>query len=187
MSLKKLSSNNTRTDSKQAQVLAMLHSKQGATIATMMQATGWQPHSVRGFLTAVVRNKLGLNSCLQEDRRRARLPRRREGYPAEAQRQAGSQGSMTGMPRPLNDRAAIEAEIDRVRSLDVDSLRTLWRTTFRSSPPPAFSKDILARFLCWHIQEQAFGGLESQDRKASRWTRAGRPVTSRSLSAHDTL
>jgi hypothetical protein len=32
-----------------------------------------------------------------------------------------------------------------VRSLGVDSLRTLWRTTFRSSPPPAFSKDILAR------------------------------------------
>ena len=72
---------------------------------------------------------------------------------------------MTGMPRPLNDRAAIEAEIDRVRSLDVDSLRTLWRTTFRSSPPPAFSKDILARFLCWHIQEQAFGGLDPKTAK----------------------
>jgi hypothetical protein len=72
---------------------------------------------------------------------------------------------MTGMPRPLIDRAAIEAEIDRVRSLDVDSLRTLWRTTFRSSPPPAFSKDILARFLCWHIQEQAFGGLDPKTAK----------------------
>jgi hypothetical protein len=49
MSLKKLSSNNTRrTDSKQTQVLAMLHSKQGATIATIMEATGWQP--LRGFL-----------------------------------------------------------------------------------------------------------------------------------------
>jgi hypothetical protein len=47
----------------------------------------------------------------------------------------------------------------------VDSLRTLWRTIFRSSPPPAFSKDILARFLCWHIQEQAFGGLDPKTAK----------------------
>src|SRR3982074_1989726 len=69
------------------------------------------------------------------------------------------------MPRPLFDCEAVEAEIDRVRSLGVDSLRTLWRTTFRSSPPPAFSKDILARFLCWHIQEQAFGGLDSKTAK----------------------
>ena len=69
------------------------------------------------------------------------------------------------MPRPSFEREAIEAEIDRVRSLGVDSLRTLWRTTFRSSPPPAFSKDILARFLCWHIQEQAFGGLDPKTAK----------------------
>src|ERR1700731_4692933 len=69
------------------------------------------------------------------------------------------------MPRPLFDCEAIEAEIDRVRSLGVDALRTLWRTTFRSSPPPAFSKDILARFLCWHIQEQAFGGLDPNTAK----------------------
>jgi len=55
---------------------------------------------------------------------------------------------MTGMPRPLFDPEAIEAEIDRVRSLGLDVLRSLWRTTFQSSPPPAFSKDILARFLC---------------------------------------
>jgi Protein of unknown function (DUF2924) len=69
------------------------------------------------------------------------------------------------MPRPSFEREGIEAEIDRVRSLGVDSLRTLWRSTFRSAPPPAFSKDILARFLCWHIQEQAFGGLDPNTAK----------------------
>jgi hypothetical protein len=86
------------------------------------------------------------------------------------------------MSRRSSDREAIEAEIDCIRSLGLDELRTLWRRTFRSSPPPAFSKDLTARFICWHIQEQAFGGLDPRIEKLlDSLSRGDKPTTDRRL------
>jgi hypothetical protein len=51
-----VSSGKTKHD----QILKMLHTRGGATIAAIARVTGWQPHSVRGFLAGVVKKKLGL-------------------------------------------------------------------------------------------------------------------------------
>ena len=49
-----------RSGTKTAKILKLLKQPGGVTLKELTKATGWQPHSVRGFLTAVVRNKLGL-------------------------------------------------------------------------------------------------------------------------------
>ena len=45
---------------KTAQVLELLKRAGGVTAGELMKTTGWQSHSVRGFLSGTVRKKMGL-------------------------------------------------------------------------------------------------------------------------------
>jgi hypothetical protein len=63
---------------KQAHAIVMLRAPAGATIAKLMTATDWQPHSIRGFLAGIVRKKLGLN-LVSDQTEKGRVYRIREG------------------------------------------------------------------------------------------------------------
>ena len=50
-----------RKGSKKAIVLEMLRRPEGASLKDIMEATGWQAHSVRGFISGSLTKKMGLN------------------------------------------------------------------------------------------------------------------------------
>ena len=64
-----------REHTKQATMIAMLQRKNGATIAEIVEATGWQPHTVRGAFAGALKKKLGLNIVSEKDEKRGRVYR----------------------------------------------------------------------------------------------------------------
>ena len=64
--------------------------------------------------------------------------------------------------------AAIEAEVDQIRSLGIDVLRARWRMLFGAVPPKGLTKDIIGRMIAYRIQEEAFGGIDRDTLKS--WT-----------------
>ena len=77
----------SRSNTKQAITIEMLRTSAGANIEALMKATGWQQHSVRGFLSGVVRKrlKLHLESALEEGVRIYRITGGTGGKPAKPQ------------------------------------------------------------------------------------------------------
>lgn len=49
-----------REGTKQATLIALLKQPAGATLGQMVQATGWQSHTVRGAMAGALKKKLGL-------------------------------------------------------------------------------------------------------------------------------
>ncbi len=74
----KSSTEKSVVESKRARIVRMLNAPKGTTIAAIVAATGWQQHSVRGFLAGVVRKKLGLN-LVSEHSAKGRIYRVKDG------------------------------------------------------------------------------------------------------------
>jgi len=68
----------TRPNTKHDRIIAMLRTPAGATIASLVTATEWQQHSIRGFLAGVIRKTLGLN-LISEKTEKGRVYRIKDG------------------------------------------------------------------------------------------------------------
>lgn len=64
-----------RAGTKQAQLIALLKSPEGATIEAITAATGWRAHSIRGFMSGTLGKKLGLTVTSVKEDGRARTYR----------------------------------------------------------------------------------------------------------------
>jgi hypothetical protein len=62
------------------------------------------------------------------------------------------------------DKAAIERELDRIRSLGLKELRLEWRRLFHSDPP-RISRDLLVLGMGYRLQEIAHSGLGKATRR----------------------
>ena len=56
-------------------LIAMLRRTEGATIAQIVEATGWQPHTVRGAFAGALKKKLGLEVSSEKVEGRGRVYR----------------------------------------------------------------------------------------------------------------
>src|ERR1700675_1294747 len=58
-----------RAGSKQAKVIDLLKRPEGATVAEVMKATGWLPHTVRGMFAGALKKKHGLTLASAKEQR----------------------------------------------------------------------------------------------------------------------
>ena len=70
-----ISAPQARAGTKQATLIDLMRRPGGATLADLVKATGWQPHSVRGAISGGLKKKLGLPVTSESIEKRGRVYR----------------------------------------------------------------------------------------------------------------
>ena len=65
----------TRDGTKQAMMIGLLRRPGGATLVEIVEATGWQVHTVRGAMAGALKKKLGLTITSEKDESKGRVYR----------------------------------------------------------------------------------------------------------------
>ena len=161
----------TSKQTKQQTCLDLLSRQEGATIEELQAATGWQQHSVRGFLAGAVKKKLGLTLLSEKpDVGTPPLSHFRHGLTAMAEAHLPEGKATAGPGGDLEVLRRLEA----LRDLSPDELRKEWRRLYRSQPP-RLSRDLLVRAIAYRIQELRYGGLsKATSRKLAALVQARR-------------
>jgi hypothetical protein len=86
------------------------------------------------------------------------------------------------------DRNTLDAQVARLRDLDVAALRGRWHTVFGRRPPPHVPRHLLYRVLAYRLQAEQLGDLDPESRRlldqpdtpaaARRPAKGPKPITS---------
>jgi hypothetical protein len=65
----------------------------------------------------------------------------------------------------LPDARTLDAEIARLRDLDIGGLQVRWQNVFRRRPPPHLPRHLLFRVLAYRLQADRLGDLDAESQQ----------------------
>ncbi len=69
---KKTASATKPSITKQSKIITLLQRQKGATVAELSKITGWQDHSIRGFMSGTLKKRMGLDVVSEKNGRGTR-------------------------------------------------------------------------------------------------------------------